>query len=185
MTTVPELAARYAALVAINDAITGEKNKTSAQLREALWQQGLTKGTVATPLGDLTLRANNGGTAVQVTDEDALVGWCEVNLPDAVERITRVRAGDRTAILGTRFVTVADKVIDSLNGEVIGFAAVSRVAPAAPTPSYGASERQREVKGIAAFVAAERLGVLTDAMAERVAALDPPEFDKYDGEADA
>ena len=177
---VPELATRYAALVALNEAIAGEKTKASTELRAALWAQGLTKGAVTTPLGPLTLRENKATTTVGVADEDALIGWCEANHPDALEHITRVRAADREHILGGRFVVVAGRVVDSLSGEVVEFAHVVTREAAAPTPSYGASERQRDVKRVAADVCATRLVLLTDALSLSAAALDPgepPDFD--------
>ena len=181
--TVPELATRYAALVALTEAIAGEKTKASADLRAALWAQGLTKGAVTTPLGPLTLRANNATTTVGVADEDALIGWCEANHADALEHITRVRAADREQILTKRFVPVAGKVVDSLTGELVEFARLDVREASAPTPSYGASERQRDVKRIAADVAASRLVLLTDALSLRAAALNPPpEYDPTDGE---
>jgi hypothetical protein len=182
VSSVPELATRYAALVALTDALAGEKNKTSTDLAVLLSQAGLTKGTVTTPLGPLTLRENKAKTTIVVSDEDALIGWCESNFPDALEHITRVRPNDRDAIVGGRFVPVAGKVVDSLSGEVVDFAKVVTRDAAPPTPSYGASERQREVKRIAAEVAASRLVLLTDVMESRVAALDPPEFDPTEGE---
>ena len=178
--SVPELATRYAALVALTDAIAREKTKASAELRAALWAQGLTKGTVSTPLGDLTLRANKATTAVGVSDEDALIGWAEANHPDALEHITRVRAADREHILGGRFVVVAGQVVDSLSGEVVEFAHVVTRAASAPTPSYGASELQRDVKRLAADVCATRLVMLTDALSLSAAALDPGEPPDYD-----
>jgi len=180
--TVPELATRYAALVALGDAIIGEKMKASAELRAALWAQGLTKGTVSTPLGDLTLRANNGGTSVEVTDEDVLVGWCEANSPDSLEHITRVRSADRDQILTKRFVPVAGKVVDSLSGEVVEFAQVVTRDAAAPTPSYGASELQREVKKAAAEIAAMRAGPLCEGLPITIRELAAPEYDPMDGE---
>jgi hypothetical protein len=182
MSSVPELATRYAALVALTDAIVGEKTKASAELRAALWAQGLTKGAVTTPLGPLTLRENKATTTVGVADEDALIGWCEANHPDALEHITRVRAADREHILSGRFVPVAGQVIDSLSGEVVEFAHVVTREASAPTPSYGASELQREVKRAAAEIAAMRAGPLCEALTITIRELDPPEYDPMDGE---
>jgi hypothetical protein len=180
--TVPDLAMRYAALVALTDAIGGEKNKTSAELREALWAQGLTKGTVNTPLGPLTLRENKGGASVVITDEDALVGWCEANCPESIERITRVRPNDRGAIVGTRFVAVADDVVDSLSGELVPFAKVQREEQGPPTPSWGASPLQREAKRAAVEIAAIRCAPLVEALRMSVLELEPPDYDPMDGQ---
>lgn len=159
-----ESAANYAALAALTDAVSGEKNKASAELRVALGEVGLMKGTIDTPFGALTLRENKGGTSVTVDDEDALVGWAETNHPDALEHITRLRAADREQILTTRFAAVAGKVVDTLTGEVVPFAHVEEREASPPTPSYGASERQREVKRIAAVVAADRAAGLVDSL---------------------
>lgn len=164
--SVTEAATKYAALSALGSAIAAEQKQAASQVTEFTKDSGITKGTLDTPLGPVTLRENKAHSDVTVTDEKALIRWCETNLPSALLTITMVGENSRTQLLTERFVVVAGQVVDSKTGEVLSFAEVRNRAAAPPTVSYGASEVQREVKKAAESVVIARTGQLVASLIE-------------------
>lgn len=156
-----EAAARYAGLVAIETGVSAAKRQAAEELRAIAELAGLTKGEITTPFGPVTLAENKASMTVTVTDEPEFVAWVAEQSPDSVETVRRVRAGDREAILG-RLVAVGGQVVDSATGETVEFATVKHTDAAPPSPSYRASELQREAKRAAVAWATERAGSLVD-----------------------
>lgn len=156
-----EAATRYAGLAAIETGVTAAKRQAAEELRAIAELAGLTKGEITTPFGPVTLAENKAHTTVTVTDESEFVAWVAEQSPDSVETVRRVRQGDREAILA-RFVAVAGQVVDSATGETVEFARVDKTDAAPPTPSYRASELQRDAKRAAIAWATERAGTLVD-----------------------
>jgi hypothetical protein len=167
--TAADAATRYAGLAAIETGITAAKKEASEGLRLLAATSGLTKGEIATPFGPVTLAENKGSTAVVIDDETALVKWAQENYAEAVETVTRIRPVVRTAILDSRFVAVAGQVVDRFTGEVIPFARVSTVEAQPPTPSYRASDTQREAKRAAVEWARDRAESLVGAVGDMLA----------------
>ena len=161
MTNPVDAATRYAGLVAIEHGVTTAKRAASEDLREAALGVGVTKGEIATPFGPVTLVENRGGTSVVIADEKAFLAWAQENHPEAVETVTRIRPGDRDAILADRFAAVAGEVVDTKTGEVLPFARVQTVDPAPPTPAYRASDVQRAAKKAAVACVESFAGSLT------------------------
>ena len=169
MTRPVDAATRYAGLVAIEHGVATAKKAASEELRHAATENGFTKGEVATPFGPVTLAENRGGTVVVIADEKAFLQWALENHADGVETVTRVRPGDRDAILADRFAAVAGEVVDTKTGELVPFARVSVVPPSPPTPSYRASDVQRAAKKAAVEWAAAGADGLVGNVRERLA----------------
>lgn len=169
MTNPVDAATRYAGLVAIEHGVTTAKRAASEDLRAAALGVGVTKGEIATPFGPVTLVENRGGTTVVIADEKAFLAWAQENHPEAVETVTRIRPGDREAVLADRFAAVAGEVVDTKTGEVLPFARVQTVDPSPPTPSYRASETQRLAKKAARDYTATRVGEIVDSVRELLA----------------
>jgi len=162
MSAVTDAATEYAALNAIGAGITEAQRAAAEKVVRFTQENGITKGTLDTPLGPVTLRENKATTSLVVTDPDALLGWCEINLPSAIIRPAPiVNEQSRRQLLEERFVRVGDQVVDSQSGEVLPFVSVKHTAATAPTVSYGASETQREVKAAAALVVKARAAQLS------------------------
>lgn len=167
--TSTDAATRYAGLAAIAAGVRAAQEQATADLAEWSATSGVSKGTVQTPFGPVTLRENKEKNSVSVHDEDAFIAWAREQHPDAVERVERIRPLDRDAILSERFVVVAGAVVDSVTGEAVPFARVVHTDAAPPSPSYGASEQQRAAKKAAIAWATERAGVFVDGVRHMLA----------------
>lgn len=160
--SVVDAATKYAALNALGTAIAAEQRQAANDIVAFTTEQGITKGELNTPLGPVTLAENKASTEVVITDEDALLGWCEINLPSAIVRLApKVNQQSREQLLTERFVRAGDQVLDSHSGEVLEFAQVRHRPAGQPTVSYRASETQRQVKAAAAKVVAAQTVELT------------------------
>lgn len=163
---VTEAATKYAALSALGAAIAAEQKRIAVEVTGFTVESGITKGTLDTPLGPVTLRENKASRDIIVTDEKAFIKWCEENLPSALLTYTVVAEASRLALLTERFKAIKDDVLDSTTGEVIGFVAVRDRAAAPPTVSYGASDIQKKVKQAAESVVIARTGQLVASLVE-------------------
>jgi hypothetical protein len=162
--TTTDAATRYAGLNAVAAGIAAAQKQAAADLEASAAEHGISKGTVNTPFGPVTLRENKAKREIAVHDDAAFIAWAKEQHPEAVEVVPafeRLRPLDRLAILTGRFVVVAGAVVDSLTGEAVPFAEVVDTPAGPPSPSYGASAEQKAAKKAAIEWAADRAGLLT------------------------
>lgn len=167
--TAGEAATRYAGLAAIEAGVSAAKRQAGEDLRLIAATSGLTKGEVATQFGAVTLAENRGSTTVVIADEDAFLAWAQANHADAVETVTRLRAQHRAAIVEDRFTCVAGQVVDTVTGEVVPFARVYVTEAQPPSPSYRASDLQRQAKRAAVDYIAGRAHAFVQGVTDMLA----------------
>ena len=143
----------YAALKLLEAALRPALAQAAADAET--YRQAVGAKSLESPYGDVSITRRK--PALIVTDDDALIAWCEDELPNLVRRSITPEA--RTWLLSKRFALSDDgDPIDPATGEIVPFLA------ATPGAEYLTWRAKPETKAAAAAAIAERLEAVTAAI---------------------
>ena len=136
-------AERYAALKLLEAGLKAALADAAAEADE--YRQQVRARSLETDYG--TVSVTRRGPTLVVTDEAALIAWCDDEMPNLVQRT--ITPQSRTWLLNTRFAATDTKAVDRVTGEVLDFLAVKpgseyltcRLTPEAKDAAAAVSDR--------------------------------------------